>query len=241
MIHMVLFAAAAVLWPGSTEARPFANPRVEVTLSAEAAAALTPEDQGRLASILDVAAMMTSWRLADLPARIRVRVEVVQREVLSTVGNTSGRADVPGSVLIELSAGAIERGDDWTRWLAMTAFHEFHHLARGWTIQENRFGPGIPIAAVNEGLAQVFGEDVSGVRFERFDPPADPDAWAREILQLPLDADYNAWMNQHPDGRIAIGYRTGRYIVRRAMERSGLSIVELSDRSPEEILELAGY
>jgi uncharacterized protein YjaZ len=131
----------------------------------------------------------------------------------------------PGGV-----SGAMRAG------LRSVLLHEFHHLARGWTIRENQFGPGIPIAAVNEGLAAVFADTYSGRLFEGYEYPEDVGDWLDEILELPVDANYNTWMNQHPDGRMAVGYRVGRYVVHQAMERSGQDILELSRLPPGEIL-----
>lgn len=59
------------------------------------------------------------------------------------------------------------------------------------------------------------------------------------MLAIPLDADLNTWLNDHPDGRFAVGCRTGRYVVHQALRRSGMSILELTEVAPEEILRLA--
>ena len=109
------------------------------------------------------------------------------------------------------------------------------------TISGNHFGPGIATAAVNEGLANVFAEQYTGVSFEAEAYPENVDEWVVEILALPTDADYGEWMFEHPDGRQAIGYRTGRYIIHQAMANSGKTILQLSELSPDEILELAGF
>lgn len=177
--------------------------------------------------------------LPGLGRRITVTVVTIERN-LDAVGGVAGRADAPDEVLIELSAaypgglgGAVRTG------LSSVLYHEFHHLTRGWTIRENRFGPGIPTAVVNEGLASVFAETYSNTSFERFEYPENADEWLDELLGLPLDADYNTWMNEHPDGRIAMGYRVGRYVVHEASRRSGQSILELSAVTPEEVLALA--
>jgi hypothetical protein len=177
--------------------------------------------------------------LPGLDERIRVTVVTIDRD-LDPVGGVAGRADAPGEVLIELSVrypggvGAAVRSG-----LPSVLYHEFHHLVRGWTIRENRFGPGIPVAMVNEGLASVFADTYSGTTFERFDYPDNVAEWLDELLELPVDADYNMWMNDHPDGRVAMGYRTGRYVIHEALRRSGRSILELSELSPEAILALA--
>jgi len=180
--------------------------------------------------------------LPTLPDAIEVTAMVIDRNV-DIVGGVTGRADAPGKVLIEFSnvfPGGISAAAKGA--LSSTIFHEFHHLARGWTIEGNKFGPGIPIAAVNEGLATVFAEEYTGVYFEEaYKYPEDAAAWLQEILALPVDADYSTWMmGEHPDGRNSIGYRVGRYIIHQAMENSGKSILELSELSPDELLMLAG-
>lgn len=179
--------------------------------------------------------------LPALPDAIEVTAMAIDRDV-DIVGGVTGRADAPGKVLIEFSSvfpGGISAAAQGA--LSSTIFHEFHHLARGWTIQENKFGPGIPIAAVNEGLATVFAEEYTGVYFEEaYSYPEDAVAWLQEILALPVDADYSTWMmGEHPDGRNSIGYRVGRYIVHQATANSGKSILELSSLAPNEILRLA--
>ena len=114
-------------------------------------------------------------------------------------------------------------------------------MDRGWTIQGNKFGAGIPIAAVNEGLASVFSEEYTGVYFEAaYSYPENAVEWLEEILALPEDVDYSTWMmGEHPDGRNSIGYRVGRYVIHQATAKSGKDILELSKLSPKEILELA--
>ena len=180
--------------------------------------------------------------LPTLPEVIEVTAIAIDRNV-DIVGGVTGRADAPGKVLIEISRvfpGGISAAAQSA--LSSTIFHEFHHLDRGWTIQENKFGAGIPIAAVNEGLASVFAEEYTGVYFEvAYSYPEDAADWLQEILALPVNADYSTWMmGEHPDGRNSIGYRVGRYIVHQATANSGKNILELSSLTPKEILGLVG-
>ena len=195
-------------------------------------------DKRRITEIIAKSERGVRAVMPALPDDIRVTVVPVQRD-LGTVGGVAGRADAPGEVLIEISTtfpGGLPAAKPG---LSRAVFHEFHHLVRGWTIRKNRFGPGIAIAAVNEGLADVFAEHYTGVAFEANAYPENVEEWAIEIMGLPPDADYAEWMFEHPDGRLAIGYRTGRYIVHQAMANSGKSILELSELSPDRILDLA--
>lgn len=183
--------------------------------------------------------------LPNLPKNIKVIIEVVDWN-LNTVGGVTGRTETnnPAIVYIQISNkyneginNAINTG------LASTIFHEFHHLSRGWAIQDNKFEKGIDIAMINEGLAEVFAEEYTNAIFEENHIPknANPDEWIKEILGLSKYADYQKWMFEHPDGRTSIGYRSGNYLVRKIIKNSNKSILELSKLKPKEIIELAGY
>ena len=179
--------------------------------------------------------------LRNLPKVIDVSVVIIDRDI-DVVGGVTGRADAPGVVVFELSSvfpGGISAAAQSA--LSSAIFHEFHHLDRGWTIQGNKFGAGIPIAAVNEGLASVFSEEYTGVYFEAaYSYPENAVEWLEEILALPEDADYSTWMmGEHPDGRNSIGYRVGRYVIHQATANSGMNVLELSQLQPDKILELA--
>jgi uncharacterized protein YjaZ len=179
--------------------------------------------------------------LPTLPDVIEVTAMVIDGNV-DIVEGVTGRADAPGKVLIEISSvfpsGTTAAAQSA---LSSTIFHEFYHLGRGWTIQGNKFGPGIPIAAVNQGLASVFAEEYTGVYCEAaYSYPENAAEWLEEVLALPVDADYSTWMmGEHSDGRNPIGYRLGRYIVHQATTNSGKCVFELSTLAPEDILKLA--
>lgn len=182
--------------------------------------------------------------LPKLPDGIKVIVENVDWD-LEIIDGVAGRTETnsPPLVMVQISRkyknGKIEAVRSGLR---ATIFHEFHHLSRGWAIQDNKFGPGIPNAMVNEGLAVAFSEIYTGIINEVNSFTDDADGWVKEILALPLDASYSDWvMGKHPDGRTYIGYRTGNYLVRKAMTNSGKDILELSELGPGEIIKLAGY
>ncbi|WP_088330112.1 DUF2268 domain-containing putative Zn-dependent protease [Lacimicrobium sp. SS2-24] len=123
-----------------------------------------------------------------------------------------------------------------------TALHELHHIAVGWAIEDHDFGPGIHIAAANEGLATVFAELLSGTSSDASEAPVNVDDWVKEILTLPPHANYMHWVSgEHPDGRSFIGYKAGRYLIYQAMLNSNKSIIELSGAPISKIYEYAGY
>ena len=168
--------------------------------------------------------------LPNLPDSIKVIVENVDWN-LDIVNGVTGRTETnhPPLVLVQISnnyqGGVI---DSLYQGLKSTIFHEFHHLSRGWAIQDNKFGPGISNAMVNEGLAVTFTEIYTGNIINVNSYPKEADNWVKEILALPLDASYAQWvMGEHPDGRTYIGYRTGNFLARRAMNNTGKSILEL--------------
>ena len=182
--------------------------------------------------------------LPNLPDSIKVIVENVDWN-LDIVNGVTGRTETnsPPLVLVQIShnykGGVI---DSVYQGIKSTIFHEFHHLSRGWAIQDNKFSYGIPNAMVNEGLAVAFTEIYTGNINEVNAYTDEADNWVKEILALPLDANYAEWvMGEHPDGRTYIGYRTGNFLVRKAMNNSGKSILELSNLMPNEIIKLASY
>jgi len=177
----------------------------------------------------------------DLADEVNVSVRTLERD-LTMVGHVTGMAAAPGRIVIMISSLHPHSLEQAARdGLAGTFTHELHHLRRGWTIEGNHYGPGIQIAVINEGLAVMFAEEVTGTSKPGNQQPDENTAmaWAQEIRELPIDANYGEWMFQHPDGRMAVGYRTGRFLVQRALARSGLDIVALSELTPDEIWELA--
>lgn len=178
--------------------------------------------------------------LPELKSNIHFTIKLMDRD-LSMVNGVTGRADKKDAVEISISskhqggiAKAIEDG------FVGTLIHELHHTVRGWTIYNNEFDQGIDIAAVNEGLADVFAESIIGKPMNSLSKNEDFGSWVEEIKALPKNANYGQWMFMHPDGRIAVGYRTGEFIVKQAMMKSGKTIHQLSKLTVAEIYKLAG-
>jgi uncharacterized protein YjaZ len=193
----------------------------------------------RIQAIVANSREAVSALLPDLPDWIRVSIATIDRD-LTAVGGVTGMADDPNTVLVFLSTafkgGVIAAANTG---LAAVLYHEFHHLTRGWTINDNKFGPGITTAAINEGLANVFSEVYTNTAFAGNAYPRQVQQWWDEIGRLPVDASYSSWMVQHPDGRQAIGYKAGSFVIRQILAHSDYSIIQLSTMTVEEILNLA--
>lgn len=170
---------------------------------------------------------------------ITVTLDIVD-DNLDAVGGVTGIAMTPTRIELQLSRTSANKFDEVIETgLRATLYHEFHHLVRGWTVEGNLFGPGIPTAAVNEGLAIVFAEQMSGVEEPWLNYPPNVNDWLDEILALPLRANYQQWMmGTHPDGRQYIGYRVGKYIIDSALKSSQKSIVELTTEPVDALLNM---
>lgn len=181
--------------------------------------------------------------LPTLPKSISVEVSVTSEKV-DQIGGVNGytASNKPAKVVVQVSnvfSGGITAAIKNA--LSALVFHEFHHLSRGWAINDNMFGRGISIAAVNEGLAVVFSETYTGIKLKGNSYPKEAGKWMDEVMTLPRNANYTKWMYKHPDGRSAVGYRAGHHMIRRIMNETGKNILELSKFTSKEILYLAGY
>ena len=199
--------------------------------------------------LLDSLAQSTEAKMREvfpnLPGKITLTVSTMDRdvEIVDGVTGVTFNHKPDGEISVQISTvypggtiAAIRAGFE------TVLYHEFHHLIRGWSIHQNEFEQGIFIATINEGLAVVFAEENTGRKQVANAFPIEAEDWAKEILELPKDADYQEWVaGYHPDGRTFIGYRIGNYIVRKAMENSGKDIVTISRLTPAEIWELAGF
>lgn len=187
------------------------------------------------ATVRDVRAI-----LPGLPDSLVLELEAT-REVIDVTGE-GGVTPMPGRIRWSVDPSR-EGGVAATarRSLRHTLFHELHHLARGWTVRGGRPISGIMDAVIAEGLATVFARSYAGHQAPWGEPPADVEAWVAELRALPPSAlrEYLTWMMQHPDGRRWIGYRAGTHIVERAVARSQLSVIALTQRPTAEILALA--
>lgn len=126
------------------------------------------------------------------------------------------------------------------KYLRFELFHEMFHLAR--KIKINNDSPIID-RVINEGLATAFASHYSQepVLWWGEYTESEVEKWVPEVLELPDDASIGRWLYFHPDGRRYIGYKVGMYLVNKASQNSGKSIVDLAEATSKEIIKFAGY
>lgn len=117
--------------------------------------------------------------------------------------------------------------------------HEAHHAARSVAAAPS-FDGRVLSAAVSEGLATAFQEEVTGVALPwgQYDE-AQADAWLVELQELPVGTDSRPWRFRHPDGRRWIAYRAGKRLVDLAKLHSGQTAAEMVGFSADEVMALS--
>lgn len=119
-----------------------------------------------------------------------------------------------------------------------TVFHELSHAAR---FEIGRYHSKFLDSCVLEGLATAFERDYADAEPPYGDYDHDQaEQWLKEIIDANEKVDHYEYMFRRSDGSRWIGYKVGTYIVDQAAEKSGKSILELTNLESSEILNLAG-
>jgi uncharacterized protein YjaZ len=126
------------------------------------------------------------------------------------------------------------------RSLCHTVFHEGNHAARWNSVDEDyRLVEG----AVFEGLATVFEREHAGYQplYGKYEDDVTMKKWFAEIKATEDDwSKREGLFFDSPDGRRWVGYKTGTWLIDKAMKKSGRSVVELTELPADEIISLAG-
>lgn len=167
-----------------------------------------------------------------------VAVDAASRLLVPDYG-VGGFADAGGRILLAVDPTLDLPPEELLRRLHGAVLHESMHVVQGFT-KEAWEGKPLPALdhAVYEGCATVFERERAGT-----DPPwghyvRDQTmlAWAGELAALPLDYDWAEWKFWHPEKRQPwILYRTGTFVVDRALAAAGLEIEDLAALSAAEI------
>ena len=86
----------------------------------------------------------------------------------------------------------------------------------------------------------MYERDIAGADFvwNKYEDDETMARWYAE-LQIATDPNSEKWYINHPDGRQNIAYKTGAWIVDRAIDHSGISIIELTRMNYKDIISLA--
>jgi len=119
-----------------------------------------------------------------------------------------------------------------------TVFHEGSHAAR---YNSTEFDGRFINSIVTEGLATVFERDHANYLplYGQYEDGATMKHWYKEVSVCDWDKR-DELMFEHPDGRKWIGYKTGTWLIDRALSGSGKSVVDLMHLPADDIIRLAG-
>lgn len=222
-------------------ARPDLEPSVTVTFEDSVLHAWTPEERTQITALAEAAVGEVRTLLPDLHPVIDIEVSAGTTVIPETgeVGAAISTQLVRWIVDPARPGGPIEVARSQLR---STMFHELHHTVRGHVFANTELSNRVIDLAISEGMASVFERDAAGDRPVPWaQHPENIDDWVHELLALPDGTDPRPWLYEHPDGRRWIGYRTGAYLVDKAIAAAGLDAATLVQTSPAEILDLAGY
>ncbi len=121
--------------------------------------------------------------------------------------------------------------------LYQTVFHEGNHAARYNVIEfDGRFLNSV----VTEGLATVFEREHAGYQplYGQYGDDATMQQWLAELKSANWDKREELFFD-NSDGRRWIGYKTGTWLIDRAIKNSGKSVIELTEFKCDDILKLA--
>lgn len=121
--------------------------------------------------------------------------------------------------------------------LCETVFHEGNHAAR-YNVAE--FDGRFINSIVTEGLATVFERDHAMYQplYGQYEDDTIMHNWYKEISAGDWD-NRGELMFEHPDGRKWVGYKTGTWLIDRAVKLSGKAVIELTPLPADEIISLA--
>lgn len=123
------------------------------------------------------------------------------------------------------------------RELRASLFHAFHHLVRN----NAHVGRGFRDTIVSEGMAIAFERDFAKARRPWAQYSNADTARAAEILAMPDDLTWGAWLTADRQGRRWAGQRAGTFVVDRAAKAMNLNAAQMATIPTEEVIRVAGY
>lgn len=121
--------------------------------------------------------------------------------------------------------------------LRASLFHAFHHLVRNNAANRRGFRDGI----VSEGMAIAFERDFAKVARPWGQYSQADEHRVAEILAMPDDQAWGAWLKADRPGRRWAGQRAGTYIVDRASSVTRLNAAQMATMPTEDVIRSAGF
>lgn len=146
-------------------------------------------------------------------------------------------------VIIEFSPTLPYGKDNLIKNVENAVFHECNHAARyRWLYSQGVFESTIIDAGIHEGLATIFaGKYANGTSpWGKYEDDETMRGWLKELRQADKNGDsWSKWGFDHADGRKWVGYKTGTWIVDKAMQKSGKNVIDLTCVLSRDILKTA--
>jgi hypothetical protein len=143
-IHSAVLLLFMLLSPVSTEAKTSSTLKfTEISFNQDGEYKFSDKQQKNIRNLIVQSHASIQELLVNLPSSITVEIEIemVDRD-LDLVGGVIGKAEsnFPSLIIIQIS-NSYKNGniDEIRPALESTIFHEFHHLARGWAVRDNKF------------------------------------------------------------------------------------------------------
>jgi hypothetical protein len=170
-----------------------------------------------------------------------IRFELDGRLVIPDWG-VGGMSAAPDQVLIGVAPSLPE--ELLRVRLRGAVLHECFHVAQGFTADRFADRPVAPLVyAAYEGCASAFERDASGddPPWARYEDEPTMLAWTAELAGTPASDDLSELLFFDPGtSRDYVIYRTGTFLVDRALARTGASFAELAGWTPEQVLDASG-
>jgi hypothetical protein len=182
-------------------------------------------------TIASDAALEARRYLPALPDKIVLQVQA-GKNVIAETGET-GYAEPPN--IVHWTVDPARGGGVTTiarRQLRTSLFEFFHHLVRAQTVKSTSLMDEV----IGDGMAIAFERDFAGGSPPWGVYPDEVVAWVDELMALPATTDATSFRD---DRRRWIQFKTGTYLVDRAMRSSGQSSAQLVSRPTDEVIRLA--
>jgi len=198
--------------------------------------------QAEVEGVVKAAYNRASKLLPTLSTNLNIVIRPNKNNYIKETGDNGYTYDSE-LVIIEFSPTLPYGKEDLIKNMENAVFHECNHAARyRWLYSQGVFEPSIVDAGIHEGLATVFaGQYANGISpWGKYEDDETMNKWLEELRQADKNGEHwKDWGFDRADGRKWVGYKTGTWIVDKAIQNSGKSVIDLTSILSKDITELA--